>query len=64
MVSLDSSLSNVENRESTRSIVRYARVSAHKARPVLNQIRNKSVGRADEILAFRERSVSEVFSGG
>jgi len=63
MVSLDSSLSNVENRESTRSIVRYARVSAHKARPVLNQIRNKSVGRADEILAFSERSVSEVISG-
>ena len=63
MVSLDSSLSKVENRESTRSVVRYARVSAHKARPVLNQIRSKSVGRAEEILAFSERSVSEVISG-
>ena len=63
MVSLDGSLSRVENRESTRSVVRYARVSAHKARPVLNQIRSKSVGRAEEILAFSERSVSEVISG-
>ena len=63
MVSLDGSLSKIENRESTRSVVRYARVSAHKARPVLNQIRNKSVGRADEILAFSERSVSDVISG-
>ena len=63
MVSLDSSLSKVENRESTRSVVRYARVSAHKARPVLNQIRSKSVGRAEEILAFSERSVSDVISG-
>ena len=63
MVSLDASLSKIENRESTRSVVRYARVSAHKARPVLNQIRNKSVGRADEILAFSERSVSGVISG-
>ncbi|MDP6965256.1 MAG: 50S ribosomal protein L22 [Acidimicrobiales bacterium] len=63
MVSLDASLSKIENRESTRSVVRYARVSAHKARPVLNQIRNKSVGRADEILAFSERSVSDVISG-
>ena len=63
MVSLDGSLSRVENRESTRSVVRYARVSAHKARPVLNQIRSKSVARAEEILAFSERSVSEVISG-
>ena len=63
MVSLDGSLSKIENRESTRAVVRYARVSAHKARPVLNQIRNKSVGRADEILAFSERSVSDVISG-
>ena len=63
MVSLDGSLSKIGNRESTRSVVRYARVSAHKARPVLNQIRNKSVGRADEILAFSERSVSDVISG-
>ena len=63
MDSLDGSLSKIENRESTRSVVRYARVSAHKARPVLNQIRNKSVGRADEILAFSERSVSDVISG-
>ena len=63
MVSLDGSLSKIENRESTRAVVRYARVSAHKARPVLNQIRNKSVSRADEILAFSERSVSEIISG-
>ena len=30
MVSLDGSLSKIENRESTRAVVRYARVSAHK----------------------------------
>ena len=62
MASVGASLSRNVDRESTKSVVRYVRVSAHKARPVLNQIRNLSVARAEEILAFSERSVSEVIS--
>ena len=62
MASVGASLSRNADRESTKSVVRYVRVSAHKARPVLNQIRNLSVARAEEILAFSERSVSEVIS--
>ena len=62
MASVGASLSRNVDRESTKSVVRYVRVSAHKARPVLNQIRNLSVVRAEEILAFSERSVSEVIS--
>ena len=62
MASVGASLSRNVDRESTKSVVRYVRVSAHKARPVLNQIRNLSVARAEEILAFSERAVSEVIS--
>ena len=62
MASVGASLSRNVDRESTKSVGRYVRVSAHKARPVLNQIRNLSVARAEEILAFSERSVSEVIS--
>ena len=47
-------------RPGTRAVVRYVRVSAFKAREVLNLIRGESYGRASEILAFSERSVSEV----
>ena len=47
-------------RPGTRAVVRYVRVSASKAREVLNLIRGESYGRASEILAFSERSVSEV----
>jgi large subunit ribosomal protein L22 len=49
-------------RPGTRAVVRYVRVSASKAREVLNLIRGESYGRAAEILAFSERSVSEVVS--
>tara|TARA_B110000438_G_C15784212_1_gene637645 strand:- start:1106 stop:1774 length:669 start_codon:yes stop_codon:yes gene_type:complete len=47
-------------RAGTRAVVRYVRVSATKARAVLNQIRDEPVGKAKEILTFAERSVSEV----
>jgi large subunit ribosomal protein L22 len=49
-------------RPGTRAVVRYVRVSASKAREVLNLVRGESYGRAAEILAFSERSVSEVVS--
>ena len=44
----------------TRAVVRYVRVSASKARELLNLVRGESYGRAAEILAFSERSVSDV----
>lgn len=47
-------------RPGTRAVVRYVRVSASKAREVLNLVRGESYGRAAEILAFSERSVSDV----
>ena len=51
-------------RPGTRAVVRYVRVSASKAREVLDLIRGESYGRAAEILAFSERSVSEVIAKG
>ena len=53
-------LVKTNERPGTRAVVRYVRVSASKAREVLNLIRGESYGRASEILAFSERSVSEV----
>ncbi len=53
-------LTKTNERPGTRAVVRYVRVSASKAREVLNLIRGESYGRASEILAFSERSVSEV----
>jgi large subunit ribosomal protein L22 len=47
-------------RPGTRAVARYVRVSASKAREVLNLVRGESYGRAAEILAFSERSVSDV----
>ena len=47
-------------RPGTRAVVRYVRVSASKARELLNLVRGESYGRAAEILAFSERSVSDV----
>ncbi|SVA56820.1 uncharacterized protein METZ01_LOCUS109674, partial [marine metagenome] len=41
-------------------VVRYARVSASKARPLLDEIRGQSVGGAAEFLAFSERAVARV----
>jgi large subunit ribosomal protein L22 len=47
-------------RPGVRSQVRHARVSAYKAREVLDLIRGESYGRASEILEFSERGVSRI----
>ena len=47
-------------RPGTRSQVRYVRMSASKARVVLDLIRGKHVGEASQILAFNERLASKV----
>ena len=47
-------------RPGTRSQVRYVRMSASKARVVLDLVRNKHVAEASQILAFSERLASEV----
>ncbi len=47
-------------RPGTRAQVRYVRMSASKARVVLNLIRGKHVAEASQILAFNERLASEV----
>ena len=49
-------------RPGTRAVARHIRVSASKARAVLDLIRGESYGRASEILEFSERSVSDVVS--
>ncbi len=46
-------------RPKTKAKVRYLRMSASKARVVLNLIRNKQVGAAMEILEFSERLAAE-----
>ncbi len=48
------------DRPTTRAQVRYVRMSASKARQVLDLIRGKSVGQADEILALSERDAARV----
>jgi large subunit ribosomal protein L22 len=47
-------------RPGTRSVVRYARFSAFKARPVLDLIRGRAVADADEILQFTPRAAAVV----
>jgi large subunit ribosomal protein L22 len=47
-------------RPGTRAQVRYARVSAYKARPVLDLIRGKDVAEADSLLRFSERDVAGI----
>jgi len=47
-------------RPGTRAQVRYCRMSAYKARQVLDLIRNKEVQQADEILQFAERDAAIV----
>ena len=47
-------------RPGTRAEVRYVRVSAYKAREVLDLVRGKHVTEADEILQFTERDISNV----
>ena len=49
-----------EGRPGTRAVARHVRVSARKAREVLNLIRGESYGRANEIVTFSERSVAAV----
>ncbi len=49
-------------RPGTRAVARHIRVSASKARAVLDLIRGESYGWASEILEFSERSVSDVVS--
>src|SRR4030095_10084567 len=53
MVAVRSNKTN--ERPGTRAQVRYARVSAYKAREVLDLIRGLPVDRADEVLQFTER---------
>ena len=47
-------------RPGTRAQVKYTRVSAYKAREVLDLIRDEPVARALEILEFAERDVARV----
>jgi large subunit ribosomal protein L22 len=47
-------------RPGTRAQVKYSRVSAYKAREVLDLIRGEQVARALEILEFAERDVAQV----
>jgi large subunit ribosomal protein L22 len=47
-------------RPGTRAQVRWARVSAYKAREVLDLIRGQSYARASEILDFTDRAVAQV----
>ena len=49
-------------REGTRAVLRYCRMSAYKAREVLDLIRGEDVGRASEILRFSERDAARVIS--
>ncbi len=50
----------VKDRPSTKAQVRYVRLSASKARQVLDLIRGKSVTEADEVLALSERDAGLV----
>src|SRR5580704_4591736 len=45
-------------REGTRAVLRHTRVSPYKAREVLDLIRNRPVGDAEDILRFSERDVA------
>ena len=47
-------------RPGTRAQVKFSRMSAYKARQVLDLIRGKEVQRADEILQFSERDAAQV----
>lgn len=47
-------------RPGTRAQHRYARLSAYKARVVLDLVRGTTIGEADEILAFCERDAADV----
>jgi large subunit ribosomal protein L22 len=47
-------------REGTRAVLRYCQTSAFKIRPVLDLIRNKTVGEARDILRFSERDAARI----
>ena len=51
-------------RPGTRALVRHVRVSAYKAREVLDLIRGKHVADADEILQFVERDIAIIIRKG
>ena len=51
---------SVKNRPGTKAKVKFVRMSASKARVVLNLIRGKQVGEALEILQFSERLAAQV----
>lgn len=51
---------SVKNRPGTKAKVKFVRMSASKARVVLNLVRGKQVGEALEILQFSERLASQV----
>jgi large subunit ribosomal protein L22 len=50
----------LKDRPTTRAQVRYVRMSASKARQVLDLIRGKSIAEADEVLALSERDAALV----
>jgi len=47
-------------REGTRAVLHYCQTSAFKIRPVLDIIRNKTVGEARDILRFSERDAARI----
>jgi large subunit ribosomal protein L22 len=47
-------------REGTRAVLHYCQTSAFKIRPVLDLIRNKSVGEARDILRFSDRDAARL----
>lgn len=52
-----------ENRDKRpKAILRYARISPRKVRPVLDQIRGKSLAEAEAILMYSPRGASEMLS--
>lgn len=51
-------------RPGTRAVVRHVRMSAYKAREVLNLIRGQHISDADDILAFVERDAAIVIRKG
>jgi large subunit ribosomal protein L22 len=55
---LNEGATTVGERTGTRASARYVRVSARKARVVLNLIRGLDVRRADEVLQFTDRAVA------
>ena len=51
-----------DTRPGARAQIRYARMSAFKARAVLDQIRGQAVGRAEDVLTLSERGPSQVIA--